>query len=142
MNKGAPLRSLCQALAALRIRFIARNMNVANRLLTIYSADMHEDLAKKIMPYWHDTTLDRTNGGYILSDHPQKKRPAKEKQIVTQSRLIWTFSHVHLKGYSTAERNYLKAAQHGYRFLIDKFLDKTNGGYFWTTSLSGKVLND
>jgi mannobiose 2-epimerase len=103
---------------------------------------MREDLAEKILPYWHDTTLDWTNGGYTLSDDVQEKRTATEKQIVTQSRLMWTFSHVHLKGYGTAERNYLKAAEHGYRFLIDKFLDKKNGGYFWTTDLSGKVLND
>jgi mannobiose 2-epimerase len=112
------------------------------RSLTSYSVEMRQDLAEKILPYWHDTTLDRTNSGYTLSDDVQKTRAATEKQIVTQSRLIWTFSHVHRKGYSTAQRNYLKAAQQGYCFLIDKFFDKIYGGYFWTTDLSGKVLND
>jgi cellobiose epimerase len=142
MNKGASLRSRCQTLANRLVRFAARHRNVATRSLTNYSADTHESLVKKIMPYWHDTTLDRTNGGYILCDDVCEKRPATEKQIVTQSRLIWTFSHVHLKGYRTAERNYLKAAEHGYGFLIDKFIDKSNGGYFWSTHLSGEVLND
>jgi mannobiose 2-epimerase len=94
------------------------------------------------MPYWYDTAQDRTNGGYILSDSIRKKRPATEKQIVTQSRLLWTFSHVHRKGYSTAQRDYLRAAEHGYDFLIENFLDKNNGGYYWTTSLSGKILNN
>ena len=102
---------------------------------------MRQDLTEKILPYWHDTTPDSTNGGYILSDDVHGRRAATEKQIVTQSRLIWTFSHVHLKGYSTAERDYLKVAEHGYRFLIGKFLDQKNGGYFWTTDLNGKVLN-
>jgi len=114
----------------------------ATRALSSYAADMKEDMIEKLLPYWHDTTLDKTNSGYVLADDVQGPRTATEKQIVTQSRLIWTFSHVHLKGYSTEDRNYLKAAEHGYRFLMDHFLDKKNGGYFWTTDLSGKVLND
>src|SRR6266498_3092205 len=116
--------------------------SAAARELPNYAADMREDLGDKILPYWHDTTLDRTNGGYVLADDVEGRRAATEKQLVTQSRLIWTFSRVHQKGYTDDRRNYLKAAEHGYRFLIDHFLDKKNGGYFWTTDLSGKVLND
>ena len=112
------------------------------RELANYAADMREDLTEKTLPYWYDTTLDKTNGGYVLADDVQGPRVATEKQLVTQSRLIWTFSRVHLKGYSAETRNYLKAAEHGYRFLLDHFFDKKNGGYYWTTDLSGKVLND
>jgi mannose/cellobiose epimerase-like protein (N-acyl-D-glucosamine 2-epimerase family) len=112
------------------------------RELANYAADMREDLADRILPYWHDTTIDRTNGGYVLADDVQGRRAATEKQIVTQSRLIWTFSRVHLRGYGDEKHNYLKAAEQGYRFLIEHFLDRKNGGYFWTTDLSGKVLND
>ena len=115
---------------------------VPARELSNYLADMREDLTEKVLPYWHDTTLDKTNGGYVLADDVQERRVATEKQLVTQSRLIWTFSRVHLKGYSNDQRNYLKAAEHGYRFLLERFLDKKNGGYFWTTDLTGKVLND
>lgn len=141
MNDRFPAR-ICLGFAALLSVLPVCCVNAASRPLTAYSADIREDLGEKIMPYWHDTTLDRARGGYVLSDDVQEKRPATEKQIVTQSRLIWTFSHVHLKGYSTPDRNYLKAAEHGCRFLTDKFLDKKNGGYFWTTDLSGNVLND
>src|ERR1041385_2843338 len=31
------------------------------RELANYAADMREDLADRILPYWHDTTIDRTN---------------------------------------------------------------------------------
>src|SRR5215510_10329248 len=124
MGKGTALRSLWRRLIAVRAASAHRSTNAALRPLASYAADMHEDLVKKVMPYWYDTTLDQTNGGYILSDDICGRRTSTEKQIVTQSRLIWSFSHVHRKGYSTAQRNYLKAAEHGYGFLLDEFLDK------------------
>ena len=130
------------AVVAFWLTLLAPNTFAATRPLSSYAADMKEDMIEKLLPYWHDTTLDKTNGGYVLADDVQGPRAATEKQIVTQSRLIWTFSHLHLKGYSNEDRNYLKAAEHGYRFLADHFLDKRKGGYFWTTDLSGKVVND
>jgi cellobiose epimerase len=99
-------------------------------------------LAEKIMPYWYDTAVDRQYGGYLLSDDAAKKAPpATEKQLVTQSRMVWGFAHAHRKGLSTANRNYLKAAEQGYRFLLAHFLDTENGGYYWTTDPAGKPLN-
>ncbi|HEY5909787.1 MAG TPA: AGE family epimerase/isomerase [Verrucomicrobiae bacterium] len=99
-------------------------------------------LIEKIMPYWYDTAIDRENGGYLLSDDAARKAPpASEKQLVSQSRMIWGFSHAHLKGLSTPRRDYLKAARQGYDFLLAHFLDPEYGGYYWTTDLSGKPLN-
>ncbi|HVV69953.1 MAG TPA: AGE family epimerase/isomerase, partial [Verrucomicrobiae bacterium] len=66
---------------------------------------------------------------------------ATEKQLVTQSRMIWGFSHAHLKKFDDPKRDYLKAAEQGYKFLIDHFLDREQGGYFWTTDLAGKPLD-
>ncbi len=107
-----------------------------------YALELRSQLSQKIMPYWYDTALDRQNGGYLLSDDAAKKAPpAREKQIVTQARMIWGFSHAHIKGLSDGSRNYLKAAEQGYRFLLDHFLDKEYGGYYWTTDLAGKPLD-
>jgi len=103
---------------------------------------MKTQLAQKILPYWYDTGIDREHGGYLLSDDAAKKAsPATEKQLVTQTRMIWGFSHAHLKGLSDAKHDYLKAAEQGYHFLQEHFLDKENGGYFWTTDLTGKPLD-
>jgi mannobiose 2-epimerase len=105
--------------------------------------EMKAQLAQKILPYWYDTAQDTRRGGYLLADDAVKGRsvPA-EKQIVTQSRMIWTFSLAQLEGYSDTNRNYLHAATQGYHFLVDHFLDRQNGGYFWTTDLDGKPVND
>ena len=105
--------------------------------------ELKVQLAGKILPYWYDTGQDTNRGGYLLADDAVKGRstPA-EKQIVTQSRMIWTFSLAQLEGYSDTKRNYLQAATQGYHFLLDHFLDRQNGGYFWTTDLDGKPVND
>ena len=99
-------------------------------------------LSGQVMPYWFDTAQDKEHGGYVLADDLKGRGVAKEKQIVSQARMIWGFSHAHRKGFSDDRRNYLKAAEQGRRFLLEHFLDRENGGYFWTTDLSGKVLND
>jgi mannobiose 2-epimerase len=94
------------------------------------------------MPYWYDTAVDRRYGGYILADDAARPAPpAAEKQLVTQARMVWGFSHAHLKGFSDAKHDYLGAAAQGYRFLLDHFLDPQYGGYYWTTDLAGKPTN-
>ena len=105
--------------------------------------EMRTQLAEKILPYWFDTAQDAKRGGYLLNDDEVygRKQPT-EKQIVTQSRMIWGFSHAHLSGFSNANRNYLQAAEQGYHFLLNHFLDRKNGGYFWNTDLKGKLIND
>jgi mannobiose 2-epimerase len=105
--------------------------------------EMKAQLAQKILPYWYGTAQDTNRGGYLLADDAARGRsvPA-EKQIVTQSRMIWAFSLAQLEGYSDTKRNYLQAATQGYHFLVDHFLDRQNGGYFWTTDLDGKPVND
>ena len=81
-------------------------------------------LVNKIMPYWYDTAVDKHYGGYLLSDDAARKAPpATEKQLVTQARMVWGFSHAHLKGLEDGKRDYLKAAGPGYRFLLEHFRD-------------------
>ena len=115
---------------------------IAENDLAQYARDFHNQLQQKILPYWYDTAVDHQNGGYLLSDDTNKKpAQATEKQLVTQSRMIWGFSHAHLKGFSDQKRNYLKAAEQGYHFLLDHFLDPDHGGYYWTTDVQGKPLD-
>ena len=105
--------------------------------------DFKTQLAERILPYWFNTAQDASNGGYLLSDdRVQGRTTPKEKAIVTQARTVWTFSLAHRKGFSDARRDYLKAAAQGYRFLLDHFLDKEQGGYFWKTDLAGKPVNE
>ena len=100
------------------------------------------ELATRTLPYWYDTARDAVRGGYLLADDLKGRSEAKDKQLVTQSRMVWGFAHAHLKGFSTEQRDYLMAAKQGYLFLLDHFLDQENGGYFWKTDLAGKPTHD
>lgn len=105
--------------------------------------EMRAELTTHVLPYWFDTAQDRDRGGYLLADDAVRGRgEAREKQLVGQSRMIWGFAHAHRKGYSTAQRNYLQAAEQGHRFLQNHFLDLEHGGYFWKTGLDGAVTSD
>ena len=99
---------------------------------------IRSELVQRVMPYWHDTTLDHTNGGFILADDGSgNPHQATEKQLVTQARMIWGFSHAHLHGLADGHRDYLAAAAQGREFLRKHFWDARHGGYFWTTDLAG-----
>ena len=63
--------------------------------------EMKAQLAGKILPYWFDTGQDTQRGGYLLDDDAVKGRGTpSEKQIVTQSRMVWAFSLAQIEGYS------------------------------------------
>jgi mannose/cellobiose epimerase-like protein (N-acyl-D-glucosamine 2-epimerase family) len=100
------------------------------------------ELRDQIMPYWYDTAQDSKRGGYLLADDLKGGGEALEKQLVSQTRMIWTFAHVHLLGLESNGRHYGKAAEQGYRFLQRHFLDLDHGGYFWKTDLDGQVTHD
>ncbi len=124
------------------VLFLAGSGSAAAKDRAEHAAEFKRQLVEKIMPYWFDTGIDQKYGGYVLSDDALKQAAAAtEKQLVTQTRMIWGFSHAHLKHLEDGKRDYLKAAEQGYRFLLDHFLDRANGGYYWTTDLSGKPLN-
>jgi mannobiose 2-epimerase len=75
-----------------------------------------------------------------LADDQVAPVEAKDKQLVTQSRMVWGFSHVHLKGLSDGEHDYLGAARQGFEFLEEHFLDTEHGGYYWKTDLAGSPV--
>jgi mannobiose 2-epimerase len=107
-----------------------------------YAHKVRVQLIEKILPYWYDTAIDHQNGGYVLSDDVAKPAPpATEKQLVTQARMVWGFSHAHIHGLSDGRRDFLEAAKQGYRFLQAHFLDREQGGYFWTSDLAGQPLD-
>lgn len=119
------------------------SLNAQADARAIAASKFKTQLETQILPYWYDTTLDKTNGGYLLSDNADKTAPpATVKQLVSQARMVWGFSHAYNQDYRDPNRDYLAAAKSGYDFLIKHFYDATNGGYYWETDLAGKPINE
>ncbi len=93
-------------------------------------------LSDQVMPYWYNHSIDPDHGGYVLDD-----AVSPEKLVVTQARLIWGFAHAYRLGLRDPKREYLGTAEQGYRFLLAHFLDRENGGYFWTTDRPGQPVD-
>lgn len=143
----ARIGQCCVWAALLLIGFVNETAVVAEEgtstsaLLSADAALLRRELAEKILPYWHDTAIDKTNGGYLLADDLNGRGMAHDKCLVTQSRMVWGFSLAHLRKLESGQRDYLAAARQGYEFLVTHFLDRTNGGYYWSTDLPGRVTD-
>lgn len=137
----SPLRALQRGVCVLLALAGVASLQAADTL-PADAARLRKELVEQKMPYWFDTGVDKVHGGYLLADDLKGPQQARVKQIVTQSRMIWTFSLIHRKKLGEGRRDYLAAARQGYEFLTAHFLDTNNGGYYWSTDLEGKVIED
>ncbi len=86
-------------------------------------------------------SLDKTNGGYLenLADDGTFQNGGG-KFLTLQARQLWTFSVLAERGIRRDEC--LTAAKHGYKFLVEKFYDSPNGGYFNQLNDDGSVKDE
>lgn len=103
------------------------------------SARVADDVSNHVLPFWL-ATVDGQHGGYAIERAGGADAAIGSKQLVTQARLVWSFSHAHRAGLA-ADARYLDAATKGYQFLARHFHDAANGGYYWTTDRAGQPLD-
>ena len=109
-------------------------------------------LRDRMLPYWYNTTAN-SRGGYRVHDPGDRSWRARIgtlirgndqhdtiRGLVSQSRLIWVFSHAHILGYSTPQHDYLKRAADGYSYLIEAMFDCEYGGFYWKTDVNRGVI--
>ena len=112
-------------------------------------------LRDRMLPYWLNTTVN-SRGGYQVHDpgdlswraqirsmidgRNDRSQNESLRGLVSQARLLWVFSHAHDLGYSTPQHDYLKAAAHGYTYLIETMLDRQHGGFYWKTDVNRGVI--
>ena len=94
-----------------------------------HAEEVYAQLRDKGLPWWSQR-VDERHGGYLLAPH--------EKQLATQSRMVWAFSHAHRKGLG----DYLDAAERGVDFLLERFWDPRHDGFFWKTDRAGAPLDE
>jgi len=89
------------------------------------------------LAYWLSAT--RTDSGLFQTNLDRQWRPSETQlgTLVSQSRMLFVLA----TGYEvTGDRAYLEAVQKGAEFLIRHFPDREYGGWFWSVSPEGRVL--
>jgi mannobiose 2-epimerase len=112
--------------------------------LAPYVPRLERALRENLVPFWMSRAIDKEMGGYHINFNAGGEPNGRtSKGIVTQARTVWLFARLarehHLSpGPSKAEL--LAAADHGYRFLVEKMHDPVHRGYFWEVDRAGKPL--
>ncbi|MBI4891075.1 MAG: AGE family epimerase/isomerase [Acidobacteria bacterium] len=99
--------------------------------------EMEKVLNGNIVAFWYPKTIDAKYGGYTLNHGPNGEwKGDAPKMIVTQARMVWLFARLARAGHGDRARM-LQAADHGYRFLMDKMWDPVHGGFYWGVDATG-----
>jgi mannobiose 2-epimerase len=107
-----------------------------------FSSDIKQHFVeeyKSILRFWQQYSVDNENGGFY-GEVDRKGRPVPDapKGAVLNTRILWTFSSAYnfLK-----DEAYLELAHRAYRYLINNFWDKENGGILWSLNPKGEPLD-
>lgn len=104
----------------------------------MFQDEMRRELSERILPFWKNL-IDDANGGYTgYVDFNLKKNEEAEKGCILNSRILWFFS--------TAARllddiTLIPYARQAYEFLKEAFVDRENGGLYWSVTYDGKPLD-
>lgn len=107
------------------------------RMADEFAPRLERMLMENILKFWHPGTLDKEHGGYRLN-HDQRGvwKGQAPKALVTQARMVWFFARMARAGYGDRQQM-LEAADHGYRFLMERMRDPRHGGFYWRVDATG-----
>jgi mannobiose 2-epimerase len=105
--------------------------------LQLYQKELNAEL-QNILAYWIDHTPDYENDGfYGKLDHQNKVDCNAPKGSVLNARLLWAFSaSYNFNGIIS----HLQFATRAFEYIKKCFIDKTNGGIYWTVTYNGEPL--
>lgn len=104
-----------------------------------WKTELRQHLTKDLIPFWKGMR-DAENGGfYGYMDTKGKVDKKAEKGCILNSRILWFFSSACTLLGEKSLRPYMDQA---YTFLKESFLDKENGGLYWSVTYDGKPADD
>lgn len=96
-------------------------------------------LTEEILPFWVKYAPDPEYGGFrgrIANDLTID--PHAPKGLVLNARILWTFAKA---ARTYPNRTYAALAQRAYDYLIQNFIDRDHGGFYWMVDYLGRPLN-
>jgi len=105
-----------------------------------FRRQLYKELTGNILPFWMTYSIDKVNGGFYgaltndLEIHNEVPRSA-----ILCARILWTYAAAYRK---LGDKDYLAMARWAYDYLTRIFLDRENGGVYWTVDYTGKPVFD
>jgi mannose-6-phosphate isomerase len=96
-------------------------------------------LVEELLPLWIERAV--VPDGPFLCRFDRRWRPGPETAgtLVSQGRLLYNFA----QGWElTGEQRYLDAVRSGASFLLEKFRDTQQGGWFWSVDVAGQAADE
>lgn len=103
-----------------------------------FKEEIEKCLTENILPYWMNKMKDPNGGYYGRRDGHDNLDKDAPKGAILQARILWTFSAAYN---ALGNPEYLADARHAYEFILSHFIDKENGGAFWSVTADGKPLD-
>lgn len=101
--------------------------------------EIKNHLVGDIIPFWKSMKDNDFGGFYGEMDFDLIINKKAAKGGILNSRILWFFSNAYIV---TSDQECLVYAKHAYEFLKDAFLDKENGGIYWSVTYDGKPMDD
>jgi cellobiose epimerase len=106
--------------------------------LTEYKTAMQNEL-EAILSFWMQNTVDEKNGGFIGQINSRNEIVADApKGSVLNARILWSFSAAYNL---TGNETYLVFAVRAFDYIRKYFIDRENGGVYWTVDHKGNPLD-
>lgn len=92
-------------------------------------------LEQNLIPFWAALRDDENGGFYGYMDFDLNLDKRAVKGCILNSRILWFFSEAAIVTHSGIAR---VCADHAWQFLRDHFVDRKNGGLYWSVTYDGK----
>lgn len=90
--------------------------------------------------WWVEHSQDQEHGGFFGElSVDNKPNVTADKGVILNARILWFFSEAAL---FTGNKKYHMCADRAFRYLLDYFLDKKYGGFYWSLDYKGSPLID
>lgn len=104
-----------------------------------FRAEAQALLETNILPFWQERMVDYRQGGfYGRIDGYNVLHPDAEKGAVLNARILWTFSAAARVLHNTP---YRILAARAYDYLMQRFIDREQGGVYWSLNDNGTPLD-